>query len=339
MELEVLRHHGIPESGIISIRAGGTRRQAQISTLDRPLKFPCEPGQGTTFKVDILDLLGSGRLAYNPGENEYSLSLDSACGGDDDMEVAFRVRRAGDPAFGETTSPVGGGGAEPRGGAEPKDDRSRDARKEAAARDYLEKHGLTAFMQFLMQSLMKDKPPDPYSFLQKQVTKRMVTEVSRSVAGDKVDLLEDKGLETLLKKFNSTDAPLEVTVEQLEQLERDAAAAGEQLRTDNVRLRETAEQLKYRYGQLIEESAFIHKQAAAKAGLIMDGEPRMPPVAYGESPQMATYREIARMQDDISDLARENADLVAELANMRAAVETAHVEMDEMQDYMPRAWH
>lgn len=327
----MLRHHGIPETSIISIRAGGTRRQAQLSTLDRPLKFPCEPEQSTTFKVDILDLLGSARLAYNPAENEYSLSLESVYGRGDtnDMEVAFRVRRAGDPSYGEPVSPKNAGAA-----SRAEDDKAKDARRESAARDYLEKHGLTAFMQFLMQSLMKDKPPDPYSFLQKQITKRMVTEVSRSVAGDKVDLLEDKGLETLLKRFNSPEAPLEVTTEQLEQLERDAAMAGEQLRADNARLRETAEQLKCRYGQLIDETAMMHQQAAAKAEA--HGGPQMPPLAPGESPQIAAYREMARMQDDISGLAKENADLVAELANMRAGMDNVYGEIDEMLVSFPR---
>ncbi|CAE8593196.1 unnamed protein product, partial [Polarella glacialis] len=112
-------------------------------------------------------------------------------------------------------------------------DKAKDKLKEASARDYLEKHGLTTFMQFLMQSLMKDKPSDPYSFLQRQVTKRMM------VNAPEITLLpEDSDLESLLTKL-AMEAPVDISCEDLELLEREAAIAGEQLRKDNLLLKET----------------------------------------------------------------------------------------------------
>ncbi|CAK0861055.1 unnamed protein product [Prorocentrum cordatum] len=208
------------------------------------------------------------------------------------FEVAFRVRSSdGEKAAELGEDPGGLGGGEVRREAAAADE-ERDRRKEQDARQYLEKHGLTNFMQFLMQSLMKDKPANPYSFLQKQVTKRMVSEVSRTIAGDRIDLLvEDKGLDTLLEKFSSGEVPLEVTPEQLAQLERDAAAAGEQLRADNARLRETAARLKEKYGQLVEETTNLQKQVLPDTQF-----PMMPAPQPGESQQLAAYREIAHMQ-------------------------------------------
>jgi len=321
MELEVLHHNGIPQTGVISIRAGGTRRQAQLASLDRPFKFPTRPEECNTFKVDVLDLLGSGRLAYNPSEDEYSLVLEPAEGvsaspdESSGMEVAFRVRSSD----GEKAAELGEEAAAA--------DEERDRRKEQDARQYLEKHGLTNFMQFLMQSLMKDKPANPYSFLQKQVTKRMVSEVSRTIAGDRIDLLvEDKGLDTLLEKFSSGEVPLEVTPEQLAQLERDAAAAGEQLRADNARLRETAARLKEKYGQLVEETTNLQKQVLPDTQF-----PMMPAPQPGESQQLAAYREIAHMQDEITALAKENADLVSQLVGMRKTIDSVYCEIDDLQ--------
>lgn len=328
----MLRHYGIPESSVISIRAGGTRRQATLNQLDRPLKFPIGPEGISTFKVDVLDLLGSARLAYNPAESEYSLSLEPAVegGGPTNMELAFVVRRQGEEPRQAAGGGAGvgrgdGGGFGEGGDVDPTDDeKAKDKKKELAAREYLEKHGLTSFMQFLMQSLMKDKPADPYSFLQKQVTKRMVTELSRSVAGEKVDIPDEKGLEKLIKTFTSQQ-PSGVTPEQLAVLEREAAAAGEQLRADNAKLREVADQLKSRYGQLLQETAQLQMQASEHDG---GSAPQMPPQMPEESPQLAAYREIAAIQDEVSALARENSALVAQLATMRSSIDAVRGEID-----------
>jgi len=324
MEVEVLRHSGIPESSMLSIRAGGTRRQAQLSQLDRPLKFPCGPEGVSTFKIDVLDLLGTARLAYNPGETEYSLSIDPVVEGANSlMEVVFSVRRPGEE---HQPRAVGNTSVCDADAAATDDEKAKDHKKENAARDYLDKHGLTAFMQFLMQSLMKDKPADPYSFLQKQVTKRMVTELSRNVAGEKVDIPEDKGLEKLISTFTSK-APGVVTPEQLAELEREAAAAGEQLRSDNAKLKETAEQLKLRYGELLNETAQLQMQAADNATGAL---PPMPPRTADETPQLAAYREIAQIQEEVSALAKENSALVAQLATMRSSIDSVRGEIDDL---------
>jgi len=331
MELEVLRHQGIPESSIVSIRAGGTRRQAQLNQLERPLKFPVGPEGVNTFKIDVLDLLGTARLAYNPSESEYCLTLDPANESSQSMELVFCVRRPGEAGSGsKAAAATADAGAEAEA-PHTDDEKSLNQKKEVAARDYLEKHGLTSFMQFLMQSLMKDKPADPYSFLQKQVTKRMVTELSRNVAGEKVEVPDDKGLEKLISTF-TTKAPTSVTPEQLAVLEREAAAAGAQLKADNAKLRETAEQLKSRYGQLLHETAQLQMQGTEEGG----AGPQLPPPLPDESPQLVAYREIAQMQEEVSGLAKENAELVAQLATMRSSIDAVRGEIDDMNKSVPQ---
>lgn len=312
MELEVLRYSGFPDSSVISIRAGSTRRQGQLSGLDRPFKFPCKPEDCTTFKVDVLDVLGSARLACNPTDAEYCFSLEpvSRSGASkSSMEVAFAVRR------------LSGAGAP---GGEGDDDKARDQKKEGAALDYLEKHGLATFMQFLMQSLMKDKPTDPYAFLQREVTKRMVVEVTKNA--------EDQGLENLLAKF-AAQAPKGVSPEQLAVLEAEATAVGEQLRADNARLRDTTDLLLSRYGQLIEESQLLQRCAVGRG---MDLEPFAtaqldPGAENSEAMQLAAYKDIVQMQDEVNALAKENGFLVTELAGMLSSIHTVKADIETMQ--------
>jgi len=161
MELEVLRTTGIPDSSIISIRAGSTRRQAQISALEHPFKFPCKPEECASFKVDILGQIGTARWSFDPAEDTYTLPLEpsgripiEALNAGGAMEVAFAIRRMTDDC-----------------GAESGESNAWRHRKEIAARDYLEEHNLVNFMQGLLQSLMKEKPDDPYAYL----TRRLLT--------------------------------------------------------------------------------------------------------------------------------------------------------------------
>lgn len=311
----MLRCHGIPETSVLSIRAGSTRRQVNLSSLDKPLKFPGGPEQCATFKVDVLDLLGSSRLAYDPSESEYCLTLDPA---DENnarvMEVAFSIRREGEARKSGYLSDEGWPLTE--------DERTTDERRELSARDYMEKHGLTNFMQFLMQSLMKDKPADPYAFLQKQVTKRLVTEISKQSHAKAEE--EDGGAAFLAKSL----APA-VSCEELAALASQASATSGQLREDNRRLRDMTAQLKRRYWQLLEEGAPVVSTAAPTPAIPLQsveghgaiGLAPLLEVCPDESPQAAAYREIASEQEEVVRMARENSALVEELAQMRAKID------------------
>ncbi|CAE7535376.1 C07A9.2 [Symbiodinium sp. CCMP2456] len=248
MEVEVLRHNGIPESSILSIRVGSTRRQVHVSQLDRPLKFPTKLEECSSVKVEILDVAGTARVSCSPSTSEYSIPLESPLEGEGStgMEVGIRL---------------GGAGAEVSPGAV----EEAEKKKEDDAKSYLEKHGLTSFMQFLIQSLMKDKPEDPYKFLQRQVTKKMmITELSSGVSAD-------QKLEEMLTKLSSevTDC---VPVEQLQDLQKQAEEVGDQLRKDNKELRETLDLLKGRYRSLLVENSELAQQARLHpaGGIVLD---------------------------------------------------------------------
>merc|ERR1712217_297716 len=121
-----------------------------------------------------------------------------------------------------------------------------------------------------------------------------------------------------------------------------AAAASEQLRLDNKRLRESAAQLKRRYWQLLEESGPVIPSIATPALPVLKenetiqaaspvANSNMPQAGFDETPQMAAYRDIAAMQDEVCSLAKENGSLVEDLANMRTAIDSVRSEIEALQ--------
>jgi len=348
MELEVLDTKGIPDTGVISIRAGSTRRQAQVSGLDRPMKFPqMTPQDCNGFKIDVLDLLGSARMSLDaPPKLSYEYNVDLEPANDQNttpMQVTFTLRRSGE-----------GGGAE---SATSDRDQSKEGTlasnlsfekldlnqdgvvtkeefnqamgegkaewvksRETKARGYMEEHGLVGFMQYLMQSLMKDKPVDPYHFLQKQVA-------MRAAQAHMATSSEEGHLTALLKQLDPKATT--VNVEQLRELEKEAVEAGEKLRTDNSVLRNTAMDLRNEYEKVLKESMVLRDSMIHQMELPAQHEgcsTKVEPIP-GETPQLHAYREIALVQDEVCALAKENAALVEELSRMRSAVEAVRNEV------------
>ena len=78
--MEILVDHslGIPSDAILSVRCGGTRRQAPMETIcNQPLKFPLQLGEvGEPLKIDLLQPLASARLVLHPKEDLYSISFE-----------------------------------------------------------------------------------------------------------------------------------------------------------------------------------------------------------------------------------------------------------------------
>lgn len=314
MEVRVLKTFNIPDKAFLSVRSGSTRRQAQVNLLEKPLSFPKAPDENTTFKVDVLDLVGSGRLAYNPTETEYMLPIESLMedGSLADMEIMFAVRPTD--------------GAAPAAPLASEGEGDPDEKREQSARDYLEKHGLVTFMHFLMQSLMKDKPAEPYTFLQKQCTMRMVTEVQEKAARGEPVTAADKPIlpEALMGGEGDTGS-----MDQLNALRNEASAAGERLREDNEQLRATAAGLRNEYQGLLNR---VGKENVPldEHGIEAPQTKPMPPEHSHEAPQIAAYREIARVQDEVTHLAKENAGLVNQLAQMRALVDAVRLEIGDL---------
>ena len=98
MEIIVDHSVGIPDGSILSVRCGGTRRQAPLETLaSHPLKFPsllgaaesesesfslfCDAAEpageiGEPLKIDVLQPLASARLVLHPQEDLYSVAFE-----------------------------------------------------------------------------------------------------------------------------------------------------------------------------------------------------------------------------------------------------------------------
>ncbi|CAK0857788.1 unnamed protein product, partial [Prorocentrum cordatum] len=101
---------GVSRDSIISIRAGSVRRQAPLSSIDKPFKFPCTPEDCGSIKVDVFDHVGSARGFISGGQRDYQLRCEprgsqgagerAAGGAAQGMQVSFAVRPTGQAAKG-----------------------------------------------------------------------------------------------------------------------------------------------------------------------------------------------------------------------------------------------
>jgi len=338
MELEVLNPRGIPKSSVLSISVGGTRRQVNLSQIDRPLLFPRPEDDISGIKVDVLDVLGHIRVPYQASQEKYSVPIDVVDGARgvipvEPMQVDLRVRQVASP---EPSSPS-------------KDDAKA---REIAACNYLGEHGLVNYMEFLLSSLMQDKPADPYVYLQRQIAIKMGKSIVAEDSSN-VDFLIDR----LSPTAASRSSPTEIS-----KLEKEAVQASERLRKDNAKLRDKAGQMKGEYEKLMKESSFLHgkleaKQAAKEAikhptvlpfgkyygrfigqqcrpyywnKLHKNFNSRIEPSGTAANTK-AAYREIEKLQEEVAALARENAKLVADLARGREMIELVRRDIDDIR--------
>lgn len=240
------------------------------AALEKPLRFPCRPDEVSAFKVDLLDLRGSGRVPFDFGEESFRLPLDPVeepkeVNPHQQMEVEFAVRSVTPEGPDSTMSAL--------------EDSTRH-RKADEAQGYLEEHGLLPFLQFLLQGLMQDKPADPYAFLRKQIDLKLQR---RPMTGDRSTLpgsshsrraemsqvheAEMEAVDDLIHKLTprgSTSVPSEELVD----LERQAEEARRLLEADNARLRD---ELKEEYEQLMRQTARL--QATREQLTPFDGLP------------------------------------------------------------------
>mmetsp|Transcript_107623 Transcript_107623/g.303082 ORF Transcript_107623/g.303082 Transcript_107623/m.303082 type:complete len:516 (-) Transcript_107623:71-1618(-) len=184
MEVEICGVTGAPEGAILSVRAGTTRRQAAANTIGQsknPFRFfPGEQGLNP-FRVDLLKPIGSARMVLKPGEGTYTATLKNADGeGADSVSVAFAVCKPGarpsQAQLAEVASALPAGMAsisDCNGKADQpplptKDEDISVPPLAAVAKDYLERHNLLPFVRSLLQTVIRDRPEDPFSFIEEQ---------------------------------------------------------------------------------------------------------------------------------------------------------------------------
>lgn len=329
----MLNTRGIPQSGLLSISVGGMRKTHQLSALEEPLRFACKPDDVLQIKVDVLGVLGRARLPYQVSEQKHTLTLGPGNGdalAAQNMEVDLIVRPC-----------------DPDSSSSPSKQSQRESRchRELKATSYLEEHGLVSFMQFVLDSLMQDKPADPYAFLQKQVGMRVgwpkrdqsvmpslptqepgtdvpipalqlsSAETERLPMPDVQDT--DTEFTSILERLNTPMASVTagteglgntVTPEDVDNLEKEALKASQLMRADNMKLRETAEQMNFEYEKLMTERQGLHGKLDAKR-----------------------VNKTEKLQVELALLARENAKLVSDLARGREMVDLVKNDMLEIR--------
>ncbi|CAJ1387496.1 unnamed protein product [Effrenium voratum] len=89
MEVLVSEHLGIPDDCIVSIRCGGTRRQAPMDVARRQaLKFPCNlDALNEPLKIDVLQPVATARLVLHPQQDSYLMGLANQ----PDMSIGLSV--------------------------------------------------------------------------------------------------------------------------------------------------------------------------------------------------------------------------------------------------------
>jgi hypothetical protein len=149
MDVTLLSTAGLAEDAIISIRAGVTRRQGAISS-GKPFRFPKATSEAdNVMKIDIMQKVASGYLVLKPHQAEgrqYNIVLDEKQGISCEVEVKV--------AEGEDMAP-------------PVAPEESTAVKAKDAKDYMDKKGLLAYVQGVLQVVVKEQPEDPFSFMAK----------------------------------------------------------------------------------------------------------------------------------------------------------------------------
>jgi hypothetical protein len=219
MEVEISGITGIPQDAIISIRAGSSRRQAPVSALGSngmPFKFAAGAAGCNPFKIDILQPMGSARMALQPDGGTYTVPIQNSSTPGISVQMTVREGKAspggkkdvaqelfdrldtnkdgliGRREFAEAVRQGQGGkpvlqpmddGSEitvSPGGVKlppiPKDEDGRFPAAANAAKEYLEIHRLLPFVRALLQTVVRDRPDEPYNFIADQFRNAVPTE-------------------------------------------------------------------------------------------------------------------------------------------------------------------
>lgn len=193
MEVLLLESSGLPDGCLLSVRAGTTRRQAPADPDKLRLAFPKDVRHADPFKVDLLAPLGGAVLNLGNVAGIYDIRLSN--GRDDSMRVVLDVHNTGKDGSalpGSTssgpakvvhaTAAPGTAFAAPQGAAEvfplglkgasesPGSDKGRRHRTAVSARRYLDEHKLLSWAQILFQDLIRERPEDPWTYIDEHTT-------------------------------------------------------------------------------------------------------------------------------------------------------------------------
>eukprot|EP00747_Dinoflagellata_sp_TGD_P164575 gnl/TRDRNA2_/TRDRNA2_184687_c0_seq1.p1 gnl/TRDRNA2_/TRDRNA2_184687_c0~~gnl/TRDRNA2_/TRDRNA2_184687_c0_seq1.p1 ORF type:complete len:434 (+),score=105.86 gnl/TRDRNA2_/TRDRNA2_184687_c0_seq1:65-1303(+) len=272
MELEVVGSHGVPKDSLLSIRAGSTRRQATLATLDKPFKFPCKPDECGAIKVDVLWLLGSARALCKSEESMYELQLETAPNAADisvpeEMDLSFIVKATGDddskPSSKHTTL---------------RSTLDFKAHKPAhhSTEVYLERHNLLIFLQSILQSLIREMPDDPYAFVSAQFIAKAPPAKGEPMPTDFLEStisVAEAALQNQLQELKMENKKLQEELEASKNFSSGQESGKQeqdlkdytQLKAEFAALQKAFEELQKQYQSLLDENAQLKSALSGKS--------------------------------------------------------------------------
>lgn len=144
-QISLVSHVGIPEDALLSIRAGSVRRQAALSA-GKSFKFPKIGMAESPIKIDILQPIGTAYVVCKPGHGNYQAVFQGNCA--EGMSCEVEISSADE---------------------DEKDDKEAEAAEIARtaqdAKAYLESHSILSFVQAVLQTVVKERPADPYALI------------------------------------------------------------------------------------------------------------------------------------------------------------------------------
>jgi len=174
MELKLLGARGLPEGSLVSIKIGTIRRQAAIGS-GKPYRFGGIGEGKQQMKVDIYAPVAHARLLIEPCEAKCTVQLEGSSSaalgkgrllGVQDMALDFSVSGSlsGADFPASDNDNCSNQASRPSSALS---DRNAARRHQVAleTQPYFEQHHLMEVMQVLLQSVIKDKPADPYTYM------------------------------------------------------------------------------------------------------------------------------------------------------------------------------
>lgn len=166
MEVSLADAEGLPPGCVLSFCAGTMRRQGPADTQKLRLQFPRGPLFAGHCKVDLLAPIGSCSLLLQQGVERYVLEVPTAASV---AHLALRVRDLAASEVGAAdaarNAAAAAGIAGTRPGSANETTGPRRHRVALAARGYLDEHRLLEWVQGLLQDIIRDRPGDPWEYI------------------------------------------------------------------------------------------------------------------------------------------------------------------------------